>query len=105
VSSGTSGKIIGDEIVDGVKCRHLAFQDPVVDWEIWLRDEEVPLPARLRIVYKHADGNAQADVSFSAWNLAAEIPPSVFTFNAPQGYRRIRLVAPPQNAPDDLLEK
>ena len=105
VSMDTSGKIVGDEIVDGVKCHHLVFHDPVVDWEIWLRDEEVPLPARLRIVYKHADGNAHADVSFSAWNLAADIPPSVFTFNAPEGYRRIRLVAPPKNAPDDLLEK
>jgi hypothetical protein len=105
VSKDTSGKIVGDEIVDGVKCHHLVFHDPVVDWEIWLRDEEVPLPARLRIVYKHADGNAHADVSFSTWNLAAEIPPSVFTFNAPEGYRRIRLVAPPKNAPDDLLEK
>lgn len=33
-----SGFVVGDSVVDGVRCTHLAFRAPHVDWQIWIED-------------------------------------------------------------------
>ncbi len=99
ISPETRGNVVGVEKAGGVDCRHLAFQDPVVDWEIWIREGESPLPVRLVIRYKLADGSPEADVAFSDWNLAAKATAADFTFKPAEGFRKIRIAMPAVAAP------
>ena len=45
----TSGFLVGTEAVDDQTCTHYAFRQPDVDWEIWIREGDQPLPCMYRI--------------------------------------------------------
>ena len=38
-------KDLGSGVIHGVKCDHLAFRTREVDWQIWIAQETVPIPA------------------------------------------------------------
>jgi hypothetical protein len=42
----TSGFVVGKGVVEGVRCDHLAFRAPHVDWQIWIREGAQPLPMK-----------------------------------------------------------
>ena len=48
-----------------------------------------PLPRRLVITYRHADGRPQFWAQFSDWNLAPEVPDALFAFTPPAGAAQI----------------
>jgi hypothetical protein len=43
---GDGGSYIGREEVGGSVTHHLAFRNPNVDWQIWIRDGQQPLPLK-----------------------------------------------------------
>ena len=43
----TGGKYLGEEDVDGVKCRHAKFEQADFDWEIWVEAGDKPLLRKL----------------------------------------------------------
>ena len=45
----TSGFVVGKGVVEGVRCDHLAFRAPHVDWQIWIQEGSQPLPRKLVI--------------------------------------------------------
>ncbi len=45
----TSGFIVGEGMVEGVRCDHLAFRAPHVDLQIWIQKGSQPLPRKLVI--------------------------------------------------------
>jgi hypothetical protein len=92
IGDSTRGKIVGDEEIGGVKCQHLAFTDPVVDFEVWVENGQRPLPCRVNITYKTLDGPPRASITFSDWNLSPQVPPDQFTASVPSDYRRIPVV-------------
>ena len=40
----TSGFVVGEAELGGVRCYHLAFTTPVVDWQVWIAEGDRPLP-------------------------------------------------------------
>ena len=52
VDSTTVGRYVGSETIDGVSCHRLAFEHPGIDYEMWIRDGEQPLPCKLVMTYK-----------------------------------------------------
>jgi hypothetical protein len=85
---------LGLGYVFDVKCRHLAFRQDGVDWEIWIQEGNDPLPRKLVITYKEAPGTPQYVAYLSDWNLAADIPESRFTFHAPEGAKQVDFAVP-----------
>ena len=67
--------------------------------------EAEPLPRRLVITYKHADGRPQFWAQFSEWNLAPEVPDTLFVFTPPAGAVKIAFAPQRNSFPADLLNQ
>jgi hypothetical protein len=80
----TSATVIGVEAVEDQTCTHYAFRQPNVDWEIWIRTGDQPLPCMYRIT--DLRDPARPDyVARLTWDLNPTITPETFTFVAPPG--------------------
>jgi hypothetical protein len=75
--------------IAGVPCDHLALRGDEADMQVWVAQGQHPLPRRVVITYRHADGRPQFWAQFSDWNLAPEAPDALFTFTPPAGAAQI----------------
>jgi hypothetical protein len=73
----------------GVPCDHLAFRGDQVDLQLWISQGDQPLPRRLVITYKQAEGQPQFWAQFRDWHLAPDVPDSLFVFTPPEGAAKI----------------
>ena len=58
--------------IAGVPCDHLAFRGDETDMQVRVAQGQHPLPRRVVITYRHADGRPQFWAQFNDWNLAPE---------------------------------
>ena len=84
-----AGFIVGKGIVDGVRCDHLAFRGPEVDWQIWIEEGAKPLPRKYLITSTQDPGSPQFTILMSDWNTAPQLTDFAFAFTPPQGARKI----------------
>jgi hypothetical protein len=82
-----SGIYVGEAVVRGSACSHVAFTQDEVDWQLWI-DHVVPAIRRLVITYKRLPGSPQYAVTFTDWDFNATLPDSVFAFDPPPGATR-----------------
>jgi hypothetical protein len=82
-------KYVESSSIAGAPCDHLAMRGDEVDVQVWVAQGSQPLPRRVVITYKHADGRPQFWAQFSDWNLAPEVPDALFTFTTPVGAAKI----------------
>jgi hypothetical protein len=75
--------------IAGVPCDHLALRGDDADMQVWIAQGQQPLPRRVVITYRHADGRPQFWAQFSDWNLAPEAPDVLFAFTPPTGAAKI----------------
>jgi hypothetical protein len=87
-----SGSYIGEAVIDGKQCHHLAFRGNETDWQIWIEDGARPLPLRFVIVSKKVTGAPEFTVTLKNWNLNPTINPDLFTFTPPPKAERIEFV-------------
>jgi len=66
--------------IAGVPCDHLALRGDQVDLQLWVAQGSQPLPRRLVITYTREDGRPQFWAQFGEWNLAPEVPDTLFIF-------------------------
>jgi len=85
----TQGFVVGKGLVEGVRCDHLAFRAPNVDWQIWIQEGQEPLPRKLVITSRDQAGAPQFSVVFTRWDLKPTSTPQTFTFEAPSGAKRV----------------
>lgn len=90
LSSGiTSSGYYGTEIVGGVESHHLAFRTSKVDWQLWVKVGDEPLPMKYVITTKFMTGAPQYSVQFANWNTKPAIDASRFSFVAPKGAQKL----------------
>ena len=90
LSSGiTSSGYYGTEYVGGVESHHLAFRTAKVDWQLWVKAGNEPLPMKYVITTKLMTGAPQYTVQFANWNLKPAIAAKQFTFVAPKGAQKL----------------
>jgi hypothetical protein len=87
----TTGGWVDVQTIGSRRCDHLAYTQPVVDWEIWL-DEQRRLPCRARIVYKNEPGQPTVTVTYSGLDLSPAVTDDTFAAKIPAGYRRIKVM-------------
>jgi hypothetical protein len=75
--------------IAGVPCDHLAIRGDWADLQLWVAQGDQPLPRRLVMTYKHAEGQPQFWAQFSDWNLSPDVPDSLFVFTPPEGAAKI----------------
>ena len=85
------GVYLGIHDVGGIPCHHLAFQQETIDWQLWIDAGPQPLPRKLVIAYKTEDEVPQYEVTIRKWNLAADVPDSLFEFQPPPGAKKVEL--------------
>ena len=65
----TSSGYYGTGYIGGVEAHHLAFRTPRVDFQIWVKAGDEPLPMKYVITTKWVTGAPQYSVQLSNWNL------------------------------------
>lgn len=90
LSSGvTSSGYHGTDFIGGFECHHLSFREDEVDWQLWVKTGDEPLPMKYVITTKWLTGAPQYSVQLSNWNLAPVIAADRFTFVAPKGATKL----------------
>ena len=84
---------VGVEQVDGHDSEHFAFREEGIDWQIWIRPGDQPLPDKL--VITTTDDPAQPSyVANLKWNLDPDSRKDAdFSFTPPKGAVKIDIVA------------
>ena len=80
-------------VIDGTSTHHLAGRTETVDYQVWIAEGVQPLPLRIVLNYKTAEGRPGFRAQFSDWNLAPEVKDSQFSFTPPEGARKISFLA------------
>lgn len=77
----------------GQTAHHLAGRTETVDYQVWIAEGDQPLPLRVVLTYKQAEGQPQFRAQFSGWNLAPQIDNTQFVFTPPEGAKKIAFLA------------
>ena len=80
-------------VIDGVLTHHLAGRTETVDYQVWIADDVQPLPVRIVLTYKNAEGQPNYRAKISGWNLKPGIKDTMFAFTPPDGAQRISFAA------------
>ena len=86
-----SGKHIGEGVIGGVECEHLAFRQPDVDWQIWVDKGANPVPCKLVITSKAVSGSPEYTMLIRDWKTDVPADDAAFTFNAPSGSQKLEM--------------
>ena len=84
------GKHIGQGVVDGVECEHLAFRGPDTDWQIWVETGAKPVPRKYVITSKTIAGAPQYTLQIKEWKTDANADAD-FAFKAPADATKVAL--------------
>jgi len=77
----------------GVDCRHLAFTQENVDWQVWIQDGPHPLIRRFVITHKNEPGAPEFTAFITHWDLTQRIADSDFVFEPPPGATKVEMRA------------
>jgi len=81
-------KHIGEGVVDGVECEHLAFRNEDTDWQLWVEKGDRPIPRKYVITSKAVAAAPQYTLRIKEWK-EEEAPADAFAFTAPDGARKV----------------
>jgi hypothetical protein len=84
---------VGEGLVHGVKCHHLAFDKDDIQWQIWIDTGEKPLIRKLLINQKKLPASPQWTAYFTVWNFSPQLADNLFAFTPPQGATKTKFVS------------
>jgi len=84
-----SARHIGQGVVDGIECEHIAFRAQDVDWQLWVQTGDKPIPRKYVITSKAVGGAPQYTLLIKDWKTDAPADPAMFAFKAPAGAQKI----------------
>ena len=83
---------VGTATINGVPCDHVALSGDWEDVQVWVAQGAQPLPQRMVITYKRAEGQPQYWGQMRNWILNAAIPDTTFQFTPPAGALQVPIV-------------
>jgi hypothetical protein len=86
--------VVGDSLVNGRPCLHLAFRGKTVDWQIWVEQGATPFIRKLVISYREVPGTPQVVAVLNLWETPERFSDGLFTFAAPAGSEWIDVLIP-----------
>lgn len=91
MATAIDGKHIGQGVVDGVECEHLAFRGPETDWQIWIETGARPVPRKYVITSKTLAGAPQYTLRIKDWKTDPFAEADTFAFKPPAGATKVDL--------------
>jgi hypothetical protein len=89
----TDGFVVGNAVIEGVLCDHLAFRAPHVDLQVWVERGAQPLPRKLVITTRDLPNAPQFAVTVTKWNLKPAFGARTFSFTPPAGAKKVDFLA------------
>lgn len=80
---------IGQGVIDGVECEHLAFRNQDTDWQIWVEIGPRPIPRKYVITSKAVTGGPQYTLRIKDWKSDAQIAADAFAFSQPANAKKV----------------
>jgi hypothetical protein len=84
-------KHIGQGVVDGIECEHLAFRNQDTDWQLWVEMGDHPIPRKFVITSKATAAAPQYTLLIRDWKTDAEIGADAFAFQPPTQVKKVEL--------------
>ncbi|VVE62332.1 hypothetical protein PCA31118_00976 [Pandoraea captiosa] len=88
-----SALFIGLDRVGGEWCNHYAYQQPDVDWELWISAGSRPVPCRFVITDTSQPSRPRHSVNYR-WDVNPTFAAGTFTYKVPAGAQRIEMRPP-----------
>ena len=80
----TLAVVIGKSVIGGVKCDHLLFSRPGVDFQVWVAEGDQPLPYKYVVTDTGTSARLSISTVMSDWNSSPTVADSRFTFVPPK---------------------
>jgi hypothetical protein len=81
--------VVGTVDISGVKCHHLLFSRPGVDFQVWVTAAGPPLPMKYVVTDTGTPELLSITTVMSDWNVAPAVNDARFSFTPPQGTKTI----------------
>jgi hypothetical protein len=88
----TEGFVVGEAVIEGVRCDHLGFRTPEIDWQIWIQQGSQPLPRKIVITTLDLPNAPQFGVTVTQWDLAPTFNAATFEFKPAADMKQIEFV-------------
>ena len=84
----TAAYVIGKTALDNKPCTHYAYRQADVDWQIWIKEGNRPLPLQL-VITTTTDSSQPQYSARLRWDLTPPVTEDMFVFTPPQGAHAI----------------
>lgn len=91
VADVMEAKFIGQGVVGGQMCDHVAFRNFDTDWQLWVRQGAEKIPCKMIITSKTVGMAPQYTTHVRSWSSNPKIPASAFAFKPAAGEQRIEI--------------
>lgn len=89
VADVMEAKYIGEGVVGGQTCDHVAFRNLDTDWQLWIRQGAEKAPCKMIITSKTVGMAPQYVTHVRSWNGKAKFPSGTFAFRPTPDERRL----------------
>ena len=84
---------IGQGVIDGVECEHLAFRGVDTDWQIWVESGARPIPRKYVITSKTLAAAPQYSLKIKEWKTDVPAEADTYVFKPPADAKKVDLDA------------
>ena len=84
---------IGQGVIDGIECEHLAFRGVDTDWQIWIESGARPIPRKYVITSKTMASAPQYTLKIKDWKTDVPADAEAFVFKPPADAQKADLNA------------
>ena len=85
----TFATVVGKSYINGVKCDHLIFSRPGVDFQVWVSEGSRPLPRKYVVTDTATPGLMSFVTIMNNWDVEPGVEDVRFTFVPPKGAQEI----------------
>jgi hypothetical protein len=85
----THAAVVGKAVIGGVRCDHLLFVKPGLDFQVWVAEDGAPLPMKYVVTDTATPERLRVTTVLSRWQTTSPVSDSMFTFSPPPGVQRI----------------
>jgi hypothetical protein len=88
----TSCSYAGKEKVDDKEAHHLKFEQPGLNWELWVAAEGKPLVLKAASAQTTENGKANTVETYKNWKLDSSPAKETFSFATPEGSKKVKVI-------------
>jgi hypothetical protein len=85
----TLAVVVGKSVVGGVRCDHLLFSRPEVDFQVWVSEGKQPWPRKYVVTETGTPEKLAITAFLTNWNIAPAVDDALFKFVPPKGTQAI----------------